>query len=84
MQLINLALQQSTRSQKRNAHVRQLFFRRNRFVQVQILAELEVLHGEVDDRRVLLCKEVVAREALDVEDDVRRQRLDLVRLLQPL
>lgn len=67
-----------------NAHVRQLSFCWDQLVQVQILAELEVLYGKIHDRRVLLREKIVAREALDVENNVRRQRLDLVRLLQPL
>lgn len=62
-------------------HGLQLFLCWNRSVQIQILAQLQVFHGEVHNGWVLFDEKIVAGEALDVENNVCRQGFDLVGLL---
>jgi hypothetical protein len=62
----------------------QLFLGKNGRIHLDIVAQLQVLHGEVDDRRILLHEEVVASESLYVEDQVLWECVDAVGLLEAL
>ena len=54
-----------------------LFF----FAMLNEIGQVESTYRKVDDRLVFLLEEVVFREALHVEDQILRQSLDLVFLL---